>query len=73
MVSEVVLKDVSALVEETGIDFKVGDWFVSAMLDQHGYNVFGPYDSEQQALEFGEQEFGVVKYRGAPVFEIFGL
>lgn len=70
MVSEVVEKDVDTLNSETGGNFKVDDWFVSAMSDRHEYKVFGPFESEANALAFGEQELGVVKYRGAPVFDM---
>jgi hypothetical protein len=71
MVSEVVKKTQQALTEETGIDFNIGDWFVSATIEGHEHEVHGAFKSEEEALNFGKTECNVVAYRAAPIFEMF--
>lgn len=65
MVSEVKNEP---LVIETGVVFKVGEWFVSEIIKEHEHIVHGPFDSEVDALEFGSNSLKVKSYRSAPEF-----
>lgn len=71
MVSEIVDKNKQPLIDETGICFEIGDWFVSEIIKDHEYKVHGSFQNEELALDFGRTELNVVTYRGAPVVEMF--
>ena len=71
MVSDIVDKNKQPLIDETGICFEIGDWFVSEIIEGHQHKVHGLFKSEEAAFDFGRTNLNVVTYRGAPVLEIF--
>lgn len=68
MISEVVPDNVEDIRNESGKHFEIGDWWVSANESDGTVRIRGPFSSEEEALEIGRQEFGVISYRGAPQF-----
>lgn len=70
MASEVVESNIYDLIAETGIHFKIGDWYVSEVIEEHDHKVHGSFGSESAALDFG-RTIGVKGYRSAPQFEAF--
>lgn len=65
MVSEVVEKDLYALHLETGIKFKVGEWFVSECMEEGEYKIHDGFIKEDEAMDFG-RSLGAVTYCGGP-------
>jgi hypothetical protein len=59
MASEVV----EPLKTEDGIDFNVGQWFVSEVIEDHEHIVHGPFGDVTEALEFGTKSLNVKSYR----------
>lgn len=70
MASEVVESNRNDLIAETGIHFKIGDWYVSEVIEEHDHEVHGAFESESEALDFG-RSIGAKGYRSAPQFEAF--
>lgn len=65
MISEVVEKDLHALHLETGINFKVGEWFVSECMEEGEYKIHDGFIKEDEAMDFG-RSLGAVTYCGGP-------
>ncbi len=76
MISEIIVPNQQAVIDETGIDFNLGDWFLSESLNidekddddqlkEHEHRVHGPFENEESAMTFGKG-LGVKMYRGAP-------
>lgn len=70
MVSDVVPKNITALNHETGMTFKLGDWFVSSYDDQDKNVTFGPFENEHLALNFCRENYPVVKFRGSAIITL---
>ncbi|MGI2115642.1 hypothetical protein ACRN9G_18845 [Shewanella frigidimarina] len=70
MVSQIVESNISELTSETGIAFKIGNWFVSEVIENHAHKVHGAFASENEALDFG-RAIGAKGYRSGPKFEAF--
>jgi len=70
MVSEIIDENRQPIFDDTGIDFKVGDWFVSEVISGHDHKIHGAFQSEVEAMDFG-LELGVKSYRSTPQFESF--
>lgn len=66
MVSQVVDKDLQDSVNEKGLFFEIGDWFVSEVIEGCSYKLHGPFENEDKALSFGCSELNVVTFRCKP-------
>ena len=71
MVSIIVEKNRQPLIEESGIDFALGQWFVSQYNEFNEVTVYGPFEDESEALDYGREQLGVVSYLSSPGFEMF--
>ena len=70
MVSNVVSCNLQPIRAETGIPFNLGDWFVS--IGAHdAITVHGPFPDEEVCFEFAKANCGAVRFKTAPVFEMF--
>lgn len=71
MVSIINEQNILPLIEETKINFELGQWFLSENLENHKHIVHGPFNEVESALDFGRVELGVISYRSAPLFDGF--
>ena len=71
MVSNIVEKNQKQVIEKSGINFVLGQWFVSQNNDFNEVTVFGPFEDESEALDYGREQLGVVSYRSPSIFEEF--
>jgi hypothetical protein len=69
MVSIINEQNIVPIMEETNLNFELGQWFLSEKLEHDKHVVHGPFDEIEAAFDFGRIELGVVSYRAAPVFD----
>lgn len=63
MAGEVTPKHIQELEEKHGKEFPLGSWFVSSGEGCENIFVHGPFDSMDDAFEFGSKELGVTSWR----------
>lgn len=71
MVANIVEKNRQTLTEQSGIDFALGQWFVSQSNEFNEVTVYGPFADELEALDYGREQLGIVSYLSSPGFEMF--
>lgn len=71
MVSNIVEKNQQQVIETSGINFVLGQWFVSQNNDFNEVTVYGPFEDESEALDYGRERLGVVSYRSPSIFEVY--
>tara|TARA_B110000211_G_scaffold162671_2_gene183839 strand:+ start:12184 stop:12615 length:432 start_codon:yes stop_codon:yes gene_type:complete len=70
MVSQVIEEGDQSVSIDTGINFKVGDWFLSEKTGEHQHNIHGPFSTVEEAFEFGRKTLNVVSFRSQPSLEL---
>lgn len=70
MVSNIAPCNLEPIKAETGIAFELGDWFVSEG-SHDATKVHGPFSDEHECFEFAKANCGAVRFKAAPVFEMF--
>lgn len=69
-VSNIVEKNRRQIIEESGIDFELGQWFVYQYNEFHEVTVYGPFKDEAEALDYTREQLGAVSFLFSPGFEI---
>jgi hypothetical protein len=70
MISNIAPCNLKPIRDETGIAFNLGDWFVSVGAHD-AITVHGPFPDEEECFEFARANCGAVRFKAAPVFEMF--
>lgn len=65
MVSNITPVNVDGVRASSGMDFKNGDWFVSANSHQNA-KVSGPFKTVEDAFDFGRHEYRAIRYKTLP-------
>ena len=61
MVSKIDARNLELARQETGKDFKLGQWFCSTGAHSETV-VHGPFETSESAFDFAYQNFGVVRF-----------
>jgi hypothetical protein len=70
MISNVAACNLKPIRDETGIPFNLGDWFVSVG-SHDAITVHGPFPDEEICFEFAKTNCGAIRFKSAPIFEMF--
>ena len=68
MVSSITGLNAEALKHETGKDFEIGQWFCSTGAHNETV-VHGPFESSEEAFNFANENFGVIRFASIPHWE----
>ena len=69
MVARIDAGNIQMARRDTGLDFRLGDWFVSTGAHQHT-KVYGPFYELEAAFEFAREEAGAIRMVAEPVFDL---
>ena len=70
MVARIDTENVQMVRRQTGLDFKLGDWFVSTGAHQNT-KVYGPFRELGAAFEFAREQAGAIRMVAEPMFDVF--
>ena len=68
MVARIHAENIQGVRRETGLDFKLGDWFVSTGAHQNT-QVYGPFHALEAAFKFAREEVDAIRMVGEPLYE----
>ena len=70
MVAQINRQNIQMACQQSGLDFKIGDWFVSTGAHENTV-VHGPFQKMEAAFDYAREKAGAIRMVAKPTFEGF--
>ncbi|WP_305817680.1 hypothetical protein [Photobacterium leiognathi] len=67
--SNITAENVEDVQRSTNNTFKIGMWFLSKVIEEHQFEIYGTFESADATMKFAHEHHGITSYRGTPEFD----